>query len=141
MFERSITFIVGKSELIAERGIGVKADKNSGATLPMRFKIPLAQPSVFQDVIASGKLFYGQTDDALAKSHLFTEIGAPHSSHVLLAPMKSFGRVIALIYGDFGSKAATPPQLELLDILARHAGLVLDNALYRKKINHPSLPQ
>jgi hypothetical protein len=141
MFERSITFIVGKSELIAERGIGVKADKNSGATLPMRFKIPLTQPSVFQDVIASGKLFYGQTDDALAKSHLFTEIGAPHSSHVLLAPMKSFGRVIALIYGDFGSKAATPPQLELLDILARHAGLVLDNALYRKKINHPSLPQ
>jgi uncharacterized protein DUF4388 len=141
MFERSITFIVGKSELTAERGIGVKADKSTGATPPMRFKIPLAQPSVFRDVIESGKLFCGQTDDALAKSHLFAEIGAPHSPHVLLAPLKSFGRVIALIYGDFGSKAASPPQIELLDILAQHAGLVLDNALYRKKINNPAQAQ
>jgi hypothetical protein len=54
--------------------------------------------------------------------------------------MKSFGRVIALIYGDFGSKAASPPQIDLLEILTRHAGLVLDNALCRKKINGTPQP-
>lgn len=140
MFERSITFVVGKSELIAERGIGVKADRGAGATPPMRFKIPRARPSIFQDVIENGHLFYGQSSDAILKSHLFGEIGAPHSSKILLLPIKTSGRVIALIYGDFGPKAGSPVHIDLLDILARHAALVLDNAFYRKKFEKTSQP-
>ncbi|MBI2354941.1 MAG: DUF4388 domain-containing protein [Deltaproteobacteria bacterium] len=132
LFERSITFVVGKTELIAEKGIGVKADKSAGPSPPLMFRIPLGQPSVFRDVIANGSLYHGRANDEIVQKHLFAEIGAPFSSTMYLVPIKSLGRVIALIYGDFGSKAGSAVQIELLDILARHANLLLDNAFYRK---------
>lgn len=137
MFERTITFVVGKMELIAEKGIGVKADKCSGPTPPMMFKIPLGQPSIFREVLEKGNLYYGQSDDTTLKNCLFNEIGIPHSSKILLLPIKSFGRVIAITYGDFGPKTGSPAQIDLLDILARHASLVLDNAFYRKRFEKP----
>jgi hypothetical protein len=43
------------------------------------------------------------------------------------------GNVIALIYADFGQAPPTPVQTEYLEIVSRHAGLVLDNCQYRKK--------
>ena len=133
MFERTITFVVGNNELIAEKGFGVKSDKNTGATAPLLFTIPLARPSVFQDVIKSGRYFYGSCNDAVLREHLHAKIGLPHNPKMLLMPIKTFGKVIALIYGDFGGISGSPLQIDLLDIVARHAGLVLDNNLYRKK--------
>ena len=44
-----------------------------------------------------------------------------------MLPLKTAaGRVLALTYGDFGPAWATPAPVELLDIFARHAGLVLE---------------
>jgi len=135
MFERAITFVVGKTELIAEKGIGVRSDKCDGPSPPMMFRIPLDRPSVFQDVVDSGRLYFGQGDDAILREHLFAEIGAPSSPQMLLLPIHNFGRVIACIYADFGTKGSLPVQIELLDFLARHAGLLLDAALYRKRFD------
>lgn len=133
IFERAITFVVGNMELIAEKSFGVKSDKMSGPSPAMMFKIPLHQPSLLQDVINKGQLFYGHANDEIMTNHIYKEIGAPCSSKILFVPIKSFGKVIALIYGDFGSRAHTPVRIDLLNILARHAGLVLDNAFYRKR--------
>lgn len=133
VFERSLTFVVGKSELIAERGFGIKADKSAGATLPLRFKIPREEPSVFRDAIENNRLFYGECNDDILKKHLFGEIGAPASSTICLLPITSHGKAIAIIYGDFGKEPPSGVQIDLLDILARHAGMVLDNANFRKK--------
>jgi hypothetical protein len=133
MFERTITFVVGNNELIAEKGFGIRGDKNIGASEPMLFTVPLEQASVFRDVIGSGRYFYGQCNDQVLRDHLYREIGEPHSPKILLMPIKAFGKVIALIYGDFGKASGLPLQIDLLDILARHAGLVLDVNLYRKK--------
>ena len=135
--ERCITFVVGPTELVAERGIGINSEKDAGVTPPLRFKIPLNQPSVFQAVIKRGRLFYGQSHDSVLSNHLFTEIGPPRSSSILLVPIKSQGRVIALIYGDFGQSPGSPVEVDIMEILSWHAGLVLDNAFYRKKFEKP----
>lgn len=136
IFERSITFVVGNMELIAEKGIGVKSDKRLGPSPAMMFKVPLRQPSLVQDVINRGQIFYGQANDEIMTDHIYKQIGAPYSPKILFMPIKSFGKVIALIYGDFGAKANTAVRIDLLDILARHAGLVLDNAFYRKRFEN-----
>jgi len=133
MFERTITFVVGNNELIAEKGFGVRGDKSIGASEPMLFTVPLEQASVFRDVIGSGRYFYGQCNDQVLHDHLYSEIGEPHRPKIMLMPIKAFGKVIALIYGDFGKTSGKPLQIDLLDILSRHAGLVLDVNLYRKK--------
>lgn len=133
MFERTITFVVRDDQLIAEKGFGIKGDRSAGATPPLLFSVPLGEPSVFQDVVKGGRLFYGQCNDAVLRNHLHSQIGTPHSPKMLLMPIKALGRVIALIYGDFGDMAGSPLQIDLLDIVARHAGLLLDNSLYRKR--------
>ncbi len=133
MFKRCITFVVGQTELIAEKSIGIKDNKKVELSAPLMFRIPLTQSSLFQKVIQSGSFYYGQYNDAPAMDQLFQEIGAPQIPKVFLMPIKSFGRVIAITYGDFGSGSGSSVQIDLLNILARHAGLVLDNILYRNK--------
>lgn len=137
MFERSVTLVVARTELIAERGIGIRGEKSAGPTPPLLFKVPLDQPSVLRETVEQGTLFYGQSSDPLLASHLYTEIGAPRSPRILLAPIKSFGRVIALTYCDFGDRADSSIPVDLLDTLSCHAGIVLDNALLRKKFENP----
>ena len=134
MFERSVTLIVRETELLAEKGIGVKTEKQMGATPALGFRIPLAKPSLFQKVIEEGCIYYGKTNDALVVEHLFAAIGAPSSSFILLLPLKMKGKTISLTYGDFGSKVPATVKLELLEILASQAELILANAMQHKKL-------
>lgn len=137
IFERSITFIVGSGELIAERAIGIKADKESGATPPLRFKIPIAQSSTFEEVINNATIHYGLGSGASLKV-LYDEIGSPIDVNILLLPIVSFGRVIALTYADFGRKTAAPVPVDVMACLSKHASLIFDNILMRKKLEKQS---
>jgi len=130
LFDRALTLVLVRSELIAERGIGIGAP---GETSSVRLRLPLNGPSLLQDVLDRRTTFYGQAD-AMLRDTLFATIGAPASHKILLLPVQSFGRVIALIYADFGTRAGGAPQPELLEMLALHASLVIDNALYRKRV-------
>jgi DNA-binding NarL/FixJ family response regulator len=127
-FDRAVTLVVVRSELIAERGIGLS---EAGAVSSVKLRIPSSKSSLFQKALA-GEYYYGDADAAV-RGTLFESMGVPASPKILLLPVKSFGRVIALIYGDFAARAGGDPQPELLEILAQHAGLVIDNALYRKR--------
>lgn len=132
--ERSVTLIVRETELVAEKAIGVKAEKSLGPTPAMGFRIPLTKPSLLRKVIEEGGIHYGKTDDTVVMEHLFTAIGAPTSSCILLLPLKIRGKAISLTYGDFGRKEPTPIRLDLLEILANQAELLLEKSLQHKKL-------
>jgi hypothetical protein len=134
IFERSVTLIVRETELVAEKGIGVKAGKSKGVTPAMGFRIPLAKPSLMRKVIEEGSIYYGKTDDAVVKEHLFSVIGVPGNSSILLLPLKLRGKTISLTYGDFGDKEPAQVNLDLLEILASQSELVLDNSIQHKKL-------
>lgn len=138
IFERSVTFIVRPAELAGEKAIGVFAGRNTGPTSVTNLKIPLTKSSVFRDVAEKGRFFYGESYDEVLKNHLFELIGAPLRPAIILLPMKSRGKTVALIYGDFGEKEVTTIQSDLLEILANEAGLVLENMLYRKQSSKAS---
>lgn len=136
-FERALTLVVAKSELIAEKSIGITSTKLDGPTAPLMFRIPLEAHSIFQEVVEKGCMYYGQQSDTVLKELLYKEIGAPRSPKILIVPLINRGKVIAVTYADFGAKPVTPPQINLLETLAQHAGSTLDNALYRKSIEKP----
>lgn len=138
IFERSVTFVVRPAELIGERAVGVHAEKNTGPTSATGLKIPLTRYSVFRDVIERGRFFFGESSDEVLKEHLFKGIGSPLRPVIILLPIKSRGKTVALAYGDFGNKEASPLQSGALEILANQAGLVLENILYRKQLNKGS---
>jgi uncharacterized protein DUF4388 len=133
MFERAVTFLVRASELIGERAIGISSEKSMGPTPANRLKIQLSKPSVFRDVIEKGQVYYGESGDETLRT-FFTEIGKPLSSSIVLLPLISDRKVVAVIYGDFGQKEASPVRLDMLEILSLQAGIVLEYVIFRRQV-------
>ncbi len=132
IFERAVTLVVRPSELIGERAVGTSADKGAGPMRADNLKIPLAKPSIFRDVLDKGQAFYGESGDETLKQ-FFATIGKPANPAVVLLPLISDRKVVAVIYGDFGQKAASPVRLDMLEILALQAGIVLEYAMFRRQ--------
>ena len=124
---RAITFVSRKSELVCD------SINRSGSAQPLSINIPAAGSSQLHSVLANGSVFYGESKDQLLTDKIYALTGAPLSQQILVAPLKCLGRVVAVIYADFGSKPLMKTDLDLIAMLATHAGLVYENALYRKK--------
>jgi hypothetical protein len=137
-FDRSITFVVRPKELIGEKAIGVSSENNKTPVPVTKLRIPLTKPSVFLDVIEKGLMFYGESDDAMVKQHVYEKIGVPKNSTILILPLKSRFKTLALVYGDFGLQEASPIQIDMLVIMANLASLTLENVLYNKHLNKSS---
>lgn len=132
MFERAVMFFVRPSELTGERAIGVTSEKSAGPTPAHGLKLLLSKPSIFREVLEKGQPYYGESSDEALRT-LFQEIGKPLSQAVLLLPLISDQKVVAIVYADFGQKEASPVQLDILEILAQQVGTVLELALYRRQ--------
>ncbi|MCK4621231.1 MAG: DUF4388 domain-containing protein [Desulfuromonadales bacterium] len=139
-FERSLTLIVDKSDLIAERSLGIMTDKNQGASAAMKFRIPVIDGSIFQNVFKEGTTHYGPSKDGTLEEFLYPEIGAPMESTMLLLPLKSNDRVITLTYADFGNKKIGQVPLDFLEFFISQAGIAMENALFRKQMKKSSGP-
>jgi hypothetical protein len=133
MFERAVTFLVRPSELVGERGIGVSSEKSMGPAPADSLKIPLSKPSVFRDVLEKGLAYYGESSDEAVKE-LFRKIGKPLSPAVVLLPLTIDRKVIAIVYGDFGKKEASPVQLDILEILSQQISIALEYEFFRRQM-------
>lgn len=141
VFERSLTLIVDKNDLIAERSIGIINDKSSGPATAMKFRVPVRRDSTFKKVLKSGEPFLGKIDDNSFSDLLYPQIKAPKDSTVMLLPLKSNDRIITITYADFGHLSAKQVSLDFLEFFVGQAGLAMENALFRKQLNHAKPPQ
>jgi hypothetical protein len=132
--ERSLTLMVSDSELVADKGIGITGGEMARAEPVPGLRIPLASQSLLRDVIDWGFVYYGPTEDATVRKHLFAAIGPPSRSTVLLVPIRRHGKTLALAYGDFGNREPVPLDGGLLEILASQTELVLENAFYQTNL-------
>ncbi len=133
MFERAVTLVVRGPELIGERGVGIGSDKSAGPVPADRLKIQLSRPSLFRDVIEKGRVYYGESGDETLRA-FFADIGRPLSPAIVLMPLISDRKVVAVIYGDFGQKEASPVRIDVLEILALQAGITLEYAVFRRQV-------
>lgn len=138
IFERSAAFAVHPAELVGEGAIRVYDPVDMEPVSASKLKIPLTSPSVFSQVIESGQIFFGMSDDEVLDEYIYKRIGGPLRSLILLLPVKGRQNVMSLIYGDFGSEEPSPVQLDALEILVCQAGLMLENSVYRTRSNKGS---
>ena len=138
MFDRTLTLIVDKNEMIAERSIGIIADKGQGFAAPMKLRIPIRKESIFHEMINSGESFFGKPTDSTFADLIYTEIGAPTDATILLLPLKSNDRVITITYADFGDQRAKQITLDFLEFFVGQAGLAMENALFRRQLDYPN---
>ncbi len=132
IFDRAITFFVRQNELIGGRAIGID-NKSDGLTTASHLKIPLDKDSIFRDIIESGKIFYGESQDMILKKYLFEKVGTPLNPNFIILPLKSGTKVLTLTYGDFGMKESSKViNLEIFEILSIVTGIAIENIFYRK---------
>ncbi|MFK5927011.1 MAG: DUF4388 domain-containing protein [Desulfuromusa sp.] len=141
LFERTLTLIVDKSDLIAERSVGVMSSKENGPAAPMKFRIPIRKDSVFQDIIHSGDSFFGKSEDGTFADLIYPEIGAPTDATFLLLPLRSNDRVITITYADFGDRPVSKISLDFLEFFVGQAGIAMENALFRKQLDNSNQPE
>jgi hypothetical protein len=132
IFERAVTLVVRAAELIGERAIGIGAEKSAGPTPADHLKVQLSKSSVFRDAIEKGRVYFGESGDETLRQ-FFTDIGRPFSPAVVLLPVIADRKVVALVYGDFGQKEASPVPLDMLEVLALQAGIALEYAVFRRQ--------
>ncbi len=133
-FIRSLTLIVDRNELIAERSMGIITTKDHGPAAPMKFRIPLRRDSLLSNIIKTGDSFFGETDDTTFDDLLYCEIDPPRDRTILLLPLKSNNRVITITYADFGEKKPGRISLDFLEFFVDQAGVAMENALFRKQL-------
>ncbi|MCD6186720.1 MAG: DUF4388 domain-containing protein [Desulfuromusa sp.] len=138
LFDRTLTLIVDKNEMIAERSIGITTDKGQGSAAPMKLRIPIRKESIFHEMINSGESFFGKPTDSTFADLIYTEIGAPSDATIMLLPLKSNDRVITITYADFGNQRAKQIPLDFLEFFVGQAGLAMENALFRRQLDYPN---
>lgn len=124
---RAITFVSRKSELVCD------TVNRSGSAQPLSANIPATGTSPLHSVMTSGVLFFEESADPLLAEKIYALTEAPLAQKILVVPLKCLGRVVAVVYADYGARPPTAIDLDLIDILLAQAGLVYENALYRKK--------
>lgn len=134
LVQRGIIFLVRKDDLLGLGSFGLSSSNDTISTAAMRIRIPLEIPSVFSEVVQKGIVHHGARDDGILEEFLYGHIGAPTSAEFLVLPLKTENKTIALVYGDFGPKPASPPiKTDALEILASQAGMAMELALQRSR--------
>ena len=124
---RAVTFSSRKSEIYCDNIF------RQGSSQPFSVTLSIDGDSALHKVFAKGELYYGEASDPLLHDKLYNTAGDPAAPMILLAPLKCLGRVIAVTYADFGTKHPADVQTDLINTLFKYAGVVYENALYRKK--------
>lgn len=134
VFERAIVFSVRGTELVAEESFGIKSDKSEGVVSLSGLSIPLDDQPIFEDVVKTGRMYYGFHSDSTLPHQLYRLIGRLDSPEVLIFPLIRANTVVAFIYADFGSKHASSPSLHYLEALLQYTTAQISVSAYRQKL-------
>ena len=133
--ERGIIFLVRKKDLLGIGSFGVDSRGDTISATAMRLKIPLAEPSIFRQVVKTGMVYKGASNDALLSQHIYSRIGSPQSNDILILPLKTENKTRALVFGDFGRRDAEPIKIDVFEILASQAGMAIELALQKTRFS------
>jgi len=124
---RAATFVHRRAELVCE------SISRSAAAQPLSITVSLEGDSPLHETMSSGDIFFGEAAHPLLSESIYCQIDDPADRLILVTPFKCLGRVLAVTYGDFGARQRSEVDTDLISLLVRHAGIVYENALYRKK--------
>jgi CheY-like chemotaxis protein len=131
-FERAVLFVVKGEELRGLSGFGPAMGEEI-SLLARELVIPLVAPSVFEQVVATGRSFAGPLQDA-EWSRLDQRLGRFAAKAVALVPLLAHRETIALLLADNPDTGTELRSLETLEVFLNQAGLALENAFLVRKI-------
>ncbi len=133
-FERAVLFLIKQDEV---RGLGGFGSAGSGENINLiarELTIPLSQPSVFLEVVSSGKPWHGAPPEGKWSRYLIGRLGRFRSSEVALVPLVAHRDTIAILFGDNPETGRAPERLEAFFLFVHQAGIAMENALLQRKL-------
>ncbi len=132
-FCRTITFVVNKNELIAERSVGILNNSKELSEI-LKWRFPLTENSSIFQLFNLGECFCGSIPDPNFQSRLFDKITAPATDSSLLLPIKCNNKTVMMIYADNGELEAQQVDSNFFNFFINQASLIMENALFRKQL-------
>ena len=129
-FERALLFVVKDEEL---RGLTGFAEGDEISLVARDLVIPLGTPSVFEEVVSSGRAWSGTLPER-EWGLLTPALGRIRSGAMALLPLLTHRETIALLLGDNPDTGAEFRKLEMLEVFLNQAGLALENAFLQRKL-------
>jgi CheY-like chemotaxis protein len=133
-FERAILFLVKNQQARGLGGFGLAPGDENLNLLAREVAIPLAEPSVFQDVVGRRKPHWGALPEGKWSQYLIGRIGRFKSEGVALIPLLTHRETIAVLFGDNPETGRAPGRLESLEVFINQAGIALENAFLQRKL-------
>jgi CheY-like chemotaxis protein len=133
VFERAVLFVVKGEELRGLSGFGPAMGGEEIALLARELVIPLTAPSVFEQVVATGRSIVGPLREE-EWSRLDQRLGRFAAKAVALVPLLAHRETIALLLGDNPDTGAELHGLDTLEVFLNQAGLALENAFLERTL-------
>lgn len=134
VISRGIIFMVKKNEIVGLGQFSIETKGESPDQKVRNIRIPLNEPSVFTMVLETRQTYKGALEENKWNDYLINEIGGAAPLEVLVIPLISEGKVIALLYGDNLPEMKPIDDIEGLEIFINQAGLAMEKALLERKI-------
>jgi CheY-like chemotaxis protein len=133
-FERAILFLVKNGQVRGLGGFGLAPGEENLNLLAREVAVPLAEPSVFQDVVGRRKPHWGELPEGKWSQYLIGRIGRFKSGSVALIPLLTHRETIAVLFGDNPETGRAPSRLDSLEVFINQAGIALENAFLQRKL-------
>jgi CheY-like chemotaxis protein len=133
-FERGILFLVKNGQIRGLGGFGLAPGEENLNLLAREVAVPLAESSVFQDVVARRKPHWGELPEGKWSQYLIGRIGRFKSGSVALIPLLTHRETIAVLFGDNPETGRAPRRLDSLEVFINQAGIALENAFLQRKL-------
>jgi CheY-like chemotaxis protein len=133
-FERGVLFLVKNGQVRGLGGFGLAPREENLNLLVREVAIPLAEPSVFQDVVGRRTPYSGPLPDGKWSQYLMARIGRFKSEGTALIPLLTHREAIAVLFGDNPETGRNPGRLDGLEVFINQAGIALENAFLQRKL-------
>lgn len=129
-YERALLLVIREGRAVGIGGFGDAHDGTPLGILAKSISIQLGEYSIFETV-AERKTTYRGRPDVTVPVHreLFERIGKPYSGEVMIVPLISSGRTLAMIYCDNGDVDKPLVYDELLDLLSNQTNILYERML------------
>ena len=133
-FERSMLFVVKNDQVRGLGGFGLAPREETLNLVARQISIPLAEPSVFREIVQSRRTFTGPLPSDRWAGHLIGKIGRFQSTEIALLPLQAHRETIALLFGDNPETGRGVAGLDALEVFVHQAGIALENVFLQKKL-------
>lgn len=135
-FERAVLFLVKKDEISGLGGFGETGDTEMMMQKVRRVRIPVEADSVLGEAIRGRTTVRRVEGDYTGTDGDFAEaLGTHRPPEMVVIPMVSRGRAIAVLYADNAVSRQVAPDISGIEIFMAQAGLAMEKALLERQLS------